>query len=145
MLDEKGYFYIVDAILVVFLILTVVLIVNATISIPSPDYAYDYQKIRDAQDIMEVLSGKVNFTEKTFLDDITEILRKNENSKESVKEVSKICKTKFKDFNLENYRFTESNFLNSKVLASSGDYSNANKVSVATRNCGNYSYTLFVW
>ena len=104
MLDEKGYFYIIDAILAVMLLLMVFLIVNATISIPSPDYSYDSKDIRMAQDTMEMLSGKVNFTDQTFLGEISEILKENENSKESTREVSKLCRDKLDSFNIKNYR-----------------------------------------
>lgn len=145
MLDEKGYFYIIDAILAVILVSIVFLIVNTAISIPSPDYSYDSHEIRTAQDIMEILSGKVNFTDRTFLRDISEILKDNKNSKESINEVSKICKNKFSSLNLTNYRFSENKILKEKVLDSSGDYSKASKVSVAIRNYGDYSYTLSVW
>ena len=145
MLDGKGYFYIIDAILAVMLLLMVFLIVNATISIPSPDYSYDSKDIRIAQDTMEILSGKVNFDDQSFLGEISEILKGNENSKESVREVSKICKDKLKSFNLKNYRFSENNVLKGKVLASSEDYSEAGDVSVATRNYGDYSYSLSTW
>ncbi len=145
MLGEKGYFYIIDAILAVILLLIVFLVVNTAISIPSPNYFYDSHEIRTAQDTMEILSGKVNFTDSTFLGDISRILKDNENSKESIREVSKICKNKFTSLNLTNYRFCENKVLNEKILASFGDYSKADKVSVATRNYGEYSYTLSVW
>ena len=145
MLDEKGYFYIIDAILAVMLLLMVFLIVNATISIPSPDYSYDSKDIRMAQDTMEMLSGKVDFTDQTFLGEISEILKENENSKESVRVVSRLSKDKLNSFNLKNYKFSENNVLNGKVLAESGDYSKAKDVSVATRNYGDYSYSLSTW
>ena len=145
MLDDKGYFYIIDAILAVILILIVFLVVNTAISIPSPDYSYDSREIRTAQDIMEILSGKVNFTDGTFIGEISKILKDDENSKESIREVSEICKNKFTSFNLTNYRFVENNVFNEKILSSSGDYSKSGKVSVATRNYGEYSYTLSVW
>ncbi|MGN0176942.1 MAG: hypothetical protein ACI389_03835 [Methanobrevibacter sp.] len=145
MLDEKGYFYIIDAVLAVILILMVFLVVNTTISIQNPDYSYDSHEIRTAQDIMEILSGKIDFTDRTFLGDISKILEDNKNSKDSIREVSKICENKFTSFNLTNYRFSENNVLNEKILAVSGDYSKAIKVSTATRNYGEYSYTLSVW
>ena len=145
MLDEKGYFYIIDAILAVMLLLMVFLVVNAAISIPSPDYSYDSKDIRTAQDTMEMLSGKVNFTDQTFLGEISEILKSNENSKESIREVSRLCKDKLGSYNIKNYKFSENNVLNGKVLASSGDYSKASDVSVATRNYGDYSYSLLTW
>lgn len=145
MLDNKGYFYIIDAFFAVVLLLIVILVVNSAISIPSPDYSYDSKDIKSAQDIMELLSGKVSFDDRTFIEDISTVLIDNKNSKGSIREVSKICKDKFSDFHLKNYKFSENNVLKGKVLASSGDYSKAEKVSVATRNYGDYSYTLSVW
>ncbi|WP_458456127.1 hypothetical protein [Methanobrevibacter sp.] len=145
MLDEKGYFYIIDAILAVTLLLIVFLVVNAAISIPSPEYSYDSKDIRMAQDAMEMLSGKVNFTDRTFLGEISEILKRNENSQDSVREVSQLCRDRLDSLNIKNYKFSENNILKGKVLASSGDYSEADGVSVATRNYGDYSYTLSTW
>ena len=145
MLDDKGYFYIIDAILAVMLLLTVFLVVNTAISIPSPDYSYESHDIRTAQDTMEILSGKVNFTDQTFLLEISQILEDGENSKESIREVSKLCKDKLNSYNIKNYKFSENNVLNGKILASSGDYSKADDVSVATRNYGDYSYALSIW
>ena len=144
MLDEKGYLYIIDAFLAVVLILTVFLIVNTAISIPNPDYSYQTQDIRTAQDIMEILSGKVNFTDQTFLSEISQILKNGENSKESIRETSKLCKDKLNSYNIQNYKFSENNVLKGKVLVSSGDYSKASNISVATRNYGDYSYSLSI-
>ena len=121
MLDEKGYFYIIDAILAVVLLLVVFLIVNSAISI-SDDSVDDIKNSKDAQDVMEILSAKVNFTDNTFIGDISKILEDGGNSKESVREVSKISKDRLSSFNLENYRFTENNVLKGKTLASNGDY-----------------------
>ena len=145
MLDEKGNFYIIDAVLAVILLLIVFLALNTAISIPSPDYSYQTKDIRTAQDIMEILSGKVNVTDRTFIGDISGVLSENKNSKEAIREVSKMCKNKLDSYNLENYRFCENNVLDGEVLASSGDYSKAGDVSVASRSYGDYYYTLYVW
>ena len=122
MLDDKGYFYIIDAVLAVMLLLLVFLVVNTAISIPNPDYSYEIHDFKTAQDTMELLSGKVNFTDQTFLAEISHVLEDGENSKEAVREVSKICKDKLNSYNLKNYKFSENNVLKGKVLASSGDY-----------------------
>jgi hypothetical protein len=145
MLDNKGSFYIFDAILAIFLLLIVFLVVNAAISMPSADYTYETKDIRTAQDVMELLSGKINFNDMTFLSKISKILEDGKNSKQSVREVSDICKDKLDSYNLKNYEFSENNILKGKVLASSGDYKKANDVDVATRNFGDYSYTLSLW
>ena len=145
MLDEKGNFFIIDAVLALILILTVFLAFNSAISIQDSSYSSEIRQSKNAQDIMEILSGKVYYNDRTFIGDITEILEENDNSKKSIKEVSKLSKEKFESMDLKNYRFTESNVLNGKVLASSGDYSSAKDVSSATRSYGDYYYTLSIW
>ena len=145
MLDEKGNLFVIEAIFAIILLLFIFLIFNYTISIPNPNYSAEIKNSKTAQDTMEILSGKINFTDRTFIGDISEILKENENSKESIDEVSKLCKDKFKSLNLKNYRFSETNILDDESLASNGDLSKAKDVSVATRTYGDYSYTLSVW
>ena len=145
MSDEKGNFFIIDAVLAIILLLIIFLVFNSAISLQDSSYSGEIKESKNAQDIMEILSGKISPADVTFIGEISEILKDNENSKESVSEVSKLSKDKFNTFDLKNYRFSETDILNDKVLASSGDYSNADNVSVATRTYGDYSYTLSVW
>ena len=145
MLDNKGSFYIIDAILAVILLLMVFLIVNSAISMPTYEYSYESKDIRAAQDVMELLSGKIDFNDHTFIGKISEILKDGKNSKESIGKVSEISKSKLNSYNLKNYRFCENNVLDGKVLASRGNYDKADNVDVATRTYGDYSYTLSVW
>ena len=145
MLDEKGSFYLIESILAIAILLMAVFVVNTVISIPSPEYSYDSLDFKTSHDVMEALSGKVNFTDKSFIGSISETLKENRNSKKSIREVSEICQDKLDIFNLDNYRFCENNVLDGKVLASSGSYSKAQNVSQATRTYGDYSYTLSVW
>lgn len=134
-----------DAILAVVLLLIVFLVVNAAITMPTHDYSYESKEIRDAQDIMELLGGKIDFNDNTFLGVISDILKDGKNSKESVSEVSEISKDKLNSYNLKNYMLAENNVLKGEVLASKGDYKKATNVDVATRTYGDYSYTLSVW
>ena len=145
MLDEKGSLYIIEAILAIVLLLAVFLIVNTVISIPGPDYSYQTNDFKTSQDIMQTLGGKVDFSDRTFLGEISGILKDGKNSKESIRKVSNISKNKFDNLKIKNYRFSESNILDDEVLASSGDFSRATNVSVATRTYGDYYYTLSVW
>ena len=85
MLDNKGSFYIIDAILAIFLLIMVFLVVNAAISMPASDYSYQSKDIRTAQDVMELLSGKIDFHDQSFLGKISNILEEDENSKESIR------------------------------------------------------------
>ena len=145
MKDEKGSFYLIEAVLAITILLIAILIVNTVISIPSPDYSYEGHDLKSAQDIMEILSKKINFTDQTFLGEISTVLKENKNSKKAIRDVSDICQDKFDSFNLKNYKFCENNKLKGKILASKGNYNNAQDVSVATRTYGDYSYTLYVW
>ncbi len=145
MLDDKGNFIIVEAILAVILLLFAFMIFNQAIFTMDSDYSSEIKDSKNAQDIMEFLSGKINFTDKTFLGEISTILQEGKNSKESISEVSEICKDKFSSLNIKNYRFSETNVLDDKVLAISGDYSKSKDISVAIRTYGDYSYTLSVW
>ena len=145
MLDNKGSFYIMDAILAIFLLLIVFLVVNTAITLPTSDYSYESKNIRTAQDTMELLSGKIDFDDNTFLGIISNILKEGKNSKESVSEVSEISKDKLNSYNIDNYMLKENNVLKGEILASKGDYKKANHVDVATRTYGDYSYTLSLW
>lgn len=145
MLDNKGSFYIFDAILAIFLLLIVFLVVNTAISIPAHDYSYESRDIRTAQDVMELLSGKIDFNDQTFLGEISTIMEEGDNSKESIREVSKLSEDRLDSYEIENYCFTENNVLDGEVLASSGDYKKATNVNVASRTYGDYSYSLSIW
>lgn len=134
-----------DAILAIFLLLIVFLVINTAITLPTSDYSYESKEIRTAQDTMELLSGKIDFNDNTFLAEISNILKEGKNSKESIRQVSEISKDKLNSYKLKNYMLTENNILKGKVLASKGDYNKANDVDVATRTYGDYSYTLYIW
>ena len=145
MKDKKGNFYIFDAILALILVLIAIFIVNTVISTPDPSYSDTAKDFKTSQDIMETLSGKINFTDRTFIENISTILKDGKNSKASIREVSGICKEKFDSMNFKNYRFSETNTLDNQILASKGDYALASNISVASRSYGEYSYTLSLW
>ena len=145
MKDQSGNLYIADAIIALSILFVAMMMLNTLVSIPNPIYSGVSHDSKTSQDVMEILSGKVDFDDKTFLDEISSILRENKNSKDSIRRVSALCEEKFDEFHLTNYRFIESNQLDSTVLAAGGDYSQAQNVSVATRNFDGYSYTLETW
>ena len=145
MKDEIGNLYIADAIIALSILFIAMIMLNSLVSLPNPTYSDISHNSKNAQDIMEILSGKVDFKDHTFLSEITGILKDNKNSKKSIREVSQICDDKFCELKLSNYRFVESNKLDSKILSESGDFSKAERISVATRNYDGYSYTLYLW
>ena len=143
MKDEKGYFYIIDAFLTIVILLIAILMVNSIVSTSNPNYSSTSHDFKSAQDTMELLSAKINSTDRVFIEDISNILDENHNSKHSVREVSNLCREKFEKLGLKNYQFKENNVLGGKVLASSGAV--GEDVSVASRSYGDYSYTLYIW
>lgn len=143
MKDEKGYFYIIDAFLAIVILLIAILMVNSIVSTSNPNYSSTSHDFKSAQDTMELLSAKINSTDRVFIEDISNILYENHNSKHSVREVSKLCREKFEKLSLKNYQFKENNVLGGKILASSGAV--GEDVSVASRSYGDYSYTLYIW
>lgn len=143
MKDEKGYFYIIDGFLAIVILLIAILMVNSIVSTSNPNYSSTSHDFKSAQDTMELLSAKINSTDRVFIEDISNILDENHNSKHSVREVSKLCREKFEKLGLKNYQFKENNVLGGKVLASSGAV--GEDVSVASRSYGDYSYTLYIW
>ena len=145
MKDEIGNLYIADAIIALSILFIAMIMLNSLVSLPNSTYSDISHNSKNAQDIMEILSGKVDFKDHTFLSEITGILKDNKNSKKSIREVSQICDDKFCELKLSNYRFVESNKLDSKILSESGDFSKAERISVATRNYDGYSYTLYLW
>lgn len=145
MIDERGNLYLADALIALSILFVAMIMLNSLISLPNPNYSDFSHDSKNAQDIMEILSGKVDFEDKTFLGKITSILKDNKNSKKAQKEAGQVCDEKFAELGLVNYRFIESNKLNSQVLSSSGDFSRAESLSVATRNWDGYSYTLYLW
>ena len=64
MIDESGNLYIVDAIVALSIIFVVMLMVNTLISLPNPTYSDISHNSKDSQNIMEILSGKIDFEER---------------------------------------------------------------------------------
>ena len=118
MLDNKGSLYVMDAVLAIVLLLVVFLIINSAISIPTHEYSYESKNIRTAQDVMELLSGRIDFQDESFLSKISTILSDDENSKESIREVSQLCEDKLDSYDFENYRFSENNILKGNITYS---------------------------
>jgi hypothetical protein len=143
--DIHGFISIIDGVLAISIILIGILLFNSLVNIPFSDYSTYSNDFKTSQDIMEILATKVN-DEMSVLENIENILRYNNNSKNSIIEVSNILNDSLKDLEFNNnFYFTENNYLNGEDILSSGNINQAENISVATRNIGNYSFTLYVW
>lgn len=146
MKNERGYVAVFEALMVIFLVLTCVLFLNSVVVTSNPSLSQKADNFNKAQDIMEALSGKVNFTDETFLSEISNILSDRWDKNKAIQEVSKLSKPKFEELGLkDNYKFVEVNEFNGATLLSSGNYDSAENISIASRNYGDYCYRLYVW
>lgn len=148
--DNKGFISLIDALLSIFILFMVLIAFNMVIDIDVPSLSEENNDFKTSQDIMEIMSSKVDGRDYTLIERISYILSKNNNSIASKREVKALLDDFFavylegndQDFH---YSFSETNQLNGEVLSSNGDYATADRVNVASRNYGNYSYSLYLF
>ena len=145
--DNKGFVSLADAMLSIFILLMVLMAFNMLSDIEIPSLSEESNDFKSSQDIMEIMSSKVDGKDYTVLERITYILSENNNSIASRREVKAILDEFFMVYfdNMYHYSFVETNQLNGDILSSNGDYSSSERVNVAIRNYGNYSYKLYVF
>ena len=146
-IDNKGFVSLADAMLSIFILLMVLVAFNMVVDIEIPSLSEESNDFKSSQDIMEIMSSKVDGRDYTVLERITYILAENNNSIASRREVKAILDEFFMLYfdEMYHYSFVETNQLNGEVLSSNGDYSSSGRVNVAIRNYGNYSYKLYVF
>ena len=145
--DNKVFVSLADAMLSIFILLMVLMALNMMIDIEIPSLSEESNDFKTSQDIMEIMSSKVDGRDYTVLERITYILSENNNSIASRREVKAILDELFMVYfdDRYHYSFVETNQLNGEILSSNGDYSSSRRVNVAIRNYGNYSYKLYVF
>ena len=146
-IDNKGFVSLADAMLSIFILLMVLMAFNMMIDIEVPSLSEESNDFKTSQDIMEIMSSKVDGRDYTVLERITYILSENNNSIDSRREVKAILDEFFMVYfdDRYHYSFVETNQLNGDVLSSNWDYSSSERVNVAIRNYGNYSYKLYIF
>ena len=145
--DNKGFVSLADAMLSIFILLMVLVAFNMMSDIEIPSLSEETNDFKSSQDIMEIMSSKVDGRDYAVLERITYILSENNNSIASKREVKAILDEFFMLYfdEMYYYSFVETNQLNGEVLSSNGDYSSSERVNVAIRNYGNYSYKLYIF
>ncbi len=146
-IDNKGFISLADAMLSIFILLMVLVAFNMVVDIEIPSLSEESNDFKSSQDIMEIMSSKVDGRDYAVLERITYILAENNNSISSRREVKAILDEFFMLYfdEMYYYSFVETNQLNGEVLSSNGDYSSSERVNVAIRNYGNYSYKLYIF
>lgn len=150
--DNKGFLSLIDALLSIFLILMVLVSFNMLMDMESPSLSRESHQLKTSQDIMEIMSSKVDGRDYSMLEKVSYILSSNNNSMSSRRDVKNLLDEFFAsyfndDYNYKDYHysFIETNQLNGEVLSANGDYDDSDEVSLAIRNYGNYSYKLYIF
>ena len=148
--DNNGFVSLIDALLSIFILFMVLIAFNMMIDIDIPSLSEENNDFKTGQDIMEIMSSKVDGRDYTLIERISYILSSNNNSISSKRKVKGILDDFFSiylgnDNQNHHYAFAESSQLNGEILSSNGDYESAETVNVASRNYGNYSYKLYLF
>ena len=145
--DNKGFISLIDALLSIFILLLVLIAFNMVVDIDLPSLSEENNAFKTSQDIMEIMSSKVDGRDHSLIERISFILSNNNDSISSKREVKALLDDFFSSYldDGHHYAFVETNHLNGEVLSSNGDYESSGKVNVAIRNYGNYSYKLYLF
>ena len=148
--DNNGFVSLIDALLSIFILFMVLIAFNMMIDIDIPSLSEENNDFKTGQDIMEIMSSKVDGRDYTLIERISYILSSNNNSISSKRKVKALLDDFFSiylgnDNQNHHYAFAESSQLNGEILSSNGDYESAETVNVASRNYGNYSYKLYLF
>ena len=146
--DNKGFLSLMDALLSILILFMILISFNLMMDMDIPSLVEENNDFKTSQDIMEIMSSKLDGRDYSTLERISYILSKNNNSISSKREVKLILDDFFSRHLSDNemnyhYAFVESNQLDGEVLSSNGDFSSADRLNVAIRNYGNYSYKLY--
>jgi hypothetical protein len=142
-MDDKGFAYTLDAVLALIPVMIILFgVSNLAASPESQNQIYSSQKAQDTMDLM------VQYKEgngESVLEIMSSTLASGNNSESSINSASKIA-SDFLDENLPGleYFFTEENQLDGEPLAGELDVKNTDNVATASRNCGNYTYRIYI-
>ena len=145
--DNKGFVSLADALLSIFILFMVFIAFNMMIDIDLPSLSEENNDFKTSQDIMEIMSSKIDGRDFSLIERISFILSSNNNSIASIREVKSLLYDFFSAYldNGYHYAFVETKNLNGEILSSNGDYESSDRVNVAIRNYGNYSYKLYLF
>ncbi len=141
-MDDKGLVYTLDAVLA--LIPVIIVIFGVSNFMASVEPANPLPSSQNAQDILELMTySEVNHV--SVLEKISLILSSGNNSRASITDAQKIASS-FLDEKLTgtDYLLTEENQLRGEILAGKMDLKKEDNVATASRNCGNYTFRIYI-
>jgi hypothetical protein len=143
--NNKGFLSLFE-ILTGFLIIILALIsFNIGVNMYIPTNSEEIVDYNEAQDIMELMSSKIDINQQSFLEKIKQKLESDSYFEDSLDEISFMSGTFLNETTDKNYLLLENNQLNGTVLAVNGDFNSAENIASSIRNIGNYSFSLYIW
>lgn len=142
-MDEKGFAYTLDAVLALIPIMIVLFgVSNFSASSEFPLQIHSSQKAHDAMNLM------VNYREgndRSVLEQVSTVLTSDNNNQASIRRAGEIA-SNFLDKNMagREYLLTEEKQLGGEIVAGKMELKNADNVATASRNCGNYTFRIYV-
>ena len=88
--DNKGFVSIFDAMLSIFILLMVLIAFNMMIDIDIPSLSEENNGFKTSQDIMEIMSSKVDGRDYSLIERISYVLSSNNNSMDSKRKVKSL-------------------------------------------------------
>ncbi len=147
--DNRGFVSLIDTMLSIFILLMVLMAFNLVADIEIPSLSEESHDFKTSQDIMEIMSSKIDARDHSILERISYTLDKNNNSASSKREVKAFLDDYFASYlngnQNQHYAFAETKQLDGEVLSSNGDYASAENLDLAIRDYGNYSYKLYLF
>ena len=143
--DKKGFYSLYEGLFVILFLSLILISFNGFLDYPSTSLLEDINEFKTSQDLMEVMVLSIDGEDST-LDNIKNTLVSGGNSQNSINEASSIADSFFTSIiPNQNYLLKENNILSGQVISSNGDINEGKNITVANRNLGEYSFSLFMW
>jgi len=147
--DKNGFFSLLDGILAISILFMGLLIFNSVLSFENPSISEVSHDSKIANDAIELMSLKLDEDSYSIFENVIFLIETSANGYEDFQTKERISAILEGFLNQiipnSNYLLIENNVLNGTAIASSGDIVVASDVTSATRNVGNYSFTLFIF
>jgi len=147
--DNKGFFSLLDGILAISILFTGLIIFSSVLNFYNPSISEQSFDSKIANDAIELMTLKFDEKNYSIFENVIFLIETSNNgyndfeTKEKVSAISEgFLNTVIPN---SNYLLVENNVLNGAAIASKGNIDEAYSVSSATRNIGNYSFTLFIF
>jgi len=142
-MDEKGFAYTLDAVLA--LIPVMIVLFGVSNLTASPESTNQIQLSQEAHDTIDLMVQYREGNGMSVLEMMASTLASGDNSATSIDNAGEIACT-FLDKNLpeREYLLIEENQLDGEILAGKLDLEETDNLGTASRNCGNYTFRIYV-